>query len=110
MTDVPIELAAELDKIWVALMQDLGAPKVRFIVQRGLLRAFLNDGLFVIPEGHAKHFERFGTIPTSLVRDAAYEAKKQQLAGSTKKGASVEADAMAYAEVFLRAAMQHEHD
>src|SRR5687767_8099005 len=105
MTDVPRELAAELEKIWGALMQDLGTPKVRFVLQRGLLRAFLKNGLFVVPEGHAKHFERFGTIPTSLVRDAAYEAKKQQLAGTTKKGASVEADAMAYAEVFLRAAM-----
>jgi hypothetical protein len=105
MTEVPPELRRELDKIWAALMADVGAPKVTFIMQAGTIRAFLQGNVFVVPASHAKHFERFGTIPTSLVRDAAYEAKKRQVTATGKKGASIEADALAYAEVFLRAAM-----
>lgn len=110
MTDVPNELAVELHKIWHALVADLSVPAVRFMVQPGTLRAFLQNDVFVVPESHVKHFARFGTIPTSLVRDSAYEAKKRQLGTLGKTGSSIEADAMAYAEVFLRAAMLQGHD
>jgi hypothetical protein len=105
MNEVPAELAEELGKIWRALEADLGVGRVSFVLQAGTIRAFLQGDLLVVPESHAKHFGRFGTMPTSLVRDAAYEAKKRQLAASGKKGSGAEADALAYAEVFLRAAM-----
>lgn len=110
MTDVPKELNDELQKVWTALVHDLGVPTVRFLVQPRILRGFLEGDVFVVPESHVQHFGRFGTIPTSLVRDSAYEAKKRQLAKVGKRGSSVEADAMAYAEVFLRAAMLQGHD
>ncbi|HEX9816955.1 MAG TPA: hypothetical protein VGB18_08235 [Candidatus Thermoplasmatota archaeon] len=110
MTDLPKDLAEELQKVWTALVSDLGVPAVRFVVQPGTIRGFLQQDVFVVPESHVKHFGRFGTIPTSLVRDAAYEAKKRQLGKTQKLGSSAEADAMAYAEVFLRAAMMQGPD
>lgn len=110
MSDLPADLDVELKKVWSALGADLGVTAARFLVQSGILRGFLESDVFVVPESHVKHFRRFGTIPTSLVRDAAYEAKKRQLAGGTTGASSVEADAMAYAEVFLRAAMLQGHD
>lgn len=110
MNAIPAELQGELNKIWAALVSDVGAPHVTFTLQRGLIRAFLQKDVFFVPESHAKHFQRFGTVPTSLVRDAAYEAKKRQLVDGATKRSSIEADAMAYAEVFLRAAMAQGHD
>lgn len=110
MTEAPPGLVEELQKIWDALVADLAVPPVGFVLQRGTIRGFLEGDLFAVPETHATHFERFGTVPTSLIRDAAYAAKKRQLASAGERGASMEADALAYAEVFLRAAMARGED
>lgn len=110
MSDIPAELDAELRKVWSALGADVGVAATRFLVQPRILRGFLERDVFVVPESHVNHFRRFGTIPTSLVRDAAYEAKKRQLTGGATRASSIEADAMAYAEAFLRAAMLQGQD
>lgn len=108
--DVPGEVLEELEKIWGALGADLRVLPVRFVLQPGTLRAYLDKDLLIVPESYAKHFGRFGTIPTSLVRDMAYEAKKRELQSKGKKGSGLEADAHAYAELFLRAVMEQGPD
>jgi hypothetical protein len=91
-------------RLLAALAQDLGSgiPTVREL--RGGLHAHLEGEVLLVPQQFVKHWLRFGILPTALIRDVAYASKRRQLlrTGATK-ASSVEADAMAYAERFLRA-------
>jgi hypothetical protein len=110
MREIAEPFAAELGTLWSALVADLGVPAVQFVVQPGAVHAFLQEDVLVVPEAHARHFSRFGNLPTALVRDMAYAAKKWQMQGGSAPRASVEADALAYAELFLRASTMHDTD
>lgn len=102
MTGLPPELAAEVRSVLGALESLLSLPHVEPVVHEGGLRAYLQDRTLLVPASYVRHFERFGTVPTALVRDAAYELKKRRLALDGARGPALEADALSFAERFLR--------
>jgi hypothetical protein len=108
---LPPQLLEELGRLLAALSQDLGAPIPTIRILPGALHASVQGGVLSLPGQHVSHWRRFGVIPTALVRDVAYSAKREQLLrhGGMAR-AQVEADAMAYAERFLRAATDFEDD
>lgn len=110
MSDLPDELAEEIGVLMKALGQHLNVGPFQVAAQKGLLRAELRGTLFVVPTTYGDHYLRFGNIPTALVRDAAYEVKKARARLDGKSGAAVEADAMAFAEKFLRATVMKDRD
>jgi hypothetical protein len=102
---LPPGLEKELQLLTEALQRDVGVAVTAVRPMAGVLHASMKDGVLVIPAQHVGHWNRFGVIPTALVRDVAYACKKQQLRGhGGMSNAQVEADSMAYAERFLRAA------
>lgn len=105
MDEVPAEFLRRLRPLLDALQRDLHGPPYTLVVEPGLRRVQLRDGRFHVPRADADHWSRFGTLPTSLVRDLAYHAKRAALArAGVENQAVVEADALTYAEVFLRSA------
>lgn len=107
--DAPPEFLDLLQPILTALERDLGVRLDRVEIQSSGIRASIVASTLLVPEGHVRHWRRFGILPTALVRDVAYEVKKRALAGNGP-GASVEADAMAYSERFLRMIFESQED
>lgn len=101
---IPRELQQEFERLLGTLAQDLGVQITAIRTLPGSLHATVRDGVLLVPSQHVAHWKRFSVMPTALVRDIAYACKRQQLvAHGGLGGAAIEADAMAYAERFLRA-------
>lgn len=103
MDEAPPEFLRRLGAVLDSLQQDLRGPHYTLVVEADLQRVQLRDARFHVPRADVDHWNRFGTLRTSLVRDLAYHAKRAALArAGVGDRAALEADALTYAEVFLR--------
>lgn len=107
--EAPPEFLDLLQPVLTALERDVGVRTERVELQASGIRATLVASTLLVPENYVRHWRRFGILPTALVRDTAYEVKKRALGAATSRS-SVEADALAYAERFLRMIFESQDD
>ena len=102
MESLPRELYDDLRQLLGALEKDLDLPTIEPVMVPGTLRTTLEENVLAVPRTYVQHWQRFGNLPTALVRDAAYVTKRAKLRAEGRPSAEVEADAHAYAEQVLR--------
>lgn len=84
-----------LEPLFAALASELGRRPFRIRLDATAHAVRLAGDEVQVPVRFEVHWRRFGTVPTDLVRDAAYAACRGQPKAD-------EADCQAFAEVFLR--------
>lgn len=96
MPDLSPEFRQRLDPLLGALAQSLGHNPYELRLDPAGHRVRLDGEILWIPVRYEVHWRRFHAVPTELVREAAYWAKR------LGHGAADEADCEAFAEAFLR--------
>jgi hypothetical protein len=88
------EFEQALARIFALLGQELWHRDLVPVLDASAAAPRVQEGRVHVPVRFEVHWRRFQTLPTDLVRDAAYAAARQS--------GRDEADAMVFAEVFLR--------
>jgi hypothetical protein len=100
--EVPAPMRIELDAALAALAANLRLPRFEVEAREPAKSVDLRGDVLLVPGSMVQHWERFGVMPTTLLRDAAYAARRLRAQLDGESGAGMEADAHAYAERFLR--------
>lgn len=95
-TDALLELQRELETIFAALARRLQWSGCTVRMDAATDRAYVTETTIVVPEHYEAHWRRFHTIPTDLGRDVALAACR------ATRPPMDEADAVAFAEAFVR--------
>lgn len=95
MTPLSPDFQARLDEVFQSLGSALARPAFRARLEERTHEARLEGDTVAVPVRFEVHWRRFGTVPTDLVRSAAYAAARAT-------GRMDDADAQVFAEAFLR--------